>query len=470
MCISEDAGEGAVVSEAIVEDHKSASESMTERGEACHDPEHKPVPRTTQGKEECHDPEHRPEEPEPFHKSSARGTETAAETEHQPVEAKRLHESGIGGTEMATDTEHQSASETTSSQPHGTMQVLQAIGLLPFSSGKQPKETSEKPSEKALEGTPEASAQPDPTTLPPLPASPIPEPVHDPSLEEPTPMNRLSHLMSSESSATSVRPEATPEPFSTFRDLPAEPAPTLVSAPPLTDHERAGSPSGVRAPFDTTKLPPPRILVIRASNDSSADLVRGPFTPDIPDDFGNPLENVNTTVRNVPITNAFSQSPSFPALTSPDGRAPQYTPLQGAGVQDVPGVGGMPGVPGVPDGPCFPHGPCVPDLPGIPEVPLPTSELISEDLGAVNVAKLPSPARRKRRTKMIRKTRKVVLRSPVLSIILGRQLALLTRPAIKIIAKGGELPQMAVVGQAAETVGAIKAPIDAIGAVGAAAA
>jgi len=84
------------------------------------------------------------------------------------------------------------------------------------------------------------------------------------------------------------------------------------------------------------------------------------------------------------------------------------------------------------------------------------------------VGNVPAPAlppRKRKGKRLIRKTRRVVLRSPVLTIILGKQLALLTRPAIKIIAEGGELPPMSVVG---ETVGTVAAPLGAVEAVGAA--
>ena len=44
----------------------------------------------------------------------------------------------------------------------------------------------------------------------------------------------------------------------------------------------------------------------------------------------------------------------------------------------------------------------------------------------------------------MRKMRKVFLRSPVLTVLLGRRLALLARPALKIIASGGDVGMAAL--------------------------
>ncbi|MCJ1243078.1 hypothetical protein MMC30_000275 [Trapelia coarctata] len=500
----EDTGEVVLISEAIAEVPESAPKTMAEESETCHDPEHQPGPRTTKEIEPCHDPEHQsvgiepsydstsrgtkspadpkdqsvpetaeekeerhgPEhqlgEPEHLHNSKTRGTE-AVDSEHQPVpnatkEGEEhhnpkplpatpgsLHEITSRGTETAADPVHKVDTETTSSPSHSTMPVLtaigQAIGLLSSSSGKQSEEPFGQSSEEAVERAPETPAQPDPETLPPLPASPIPKPAHDSSSGEQPSINPLAHPISSDASATSVKQEIIPRPFPVFRELPAEPALTPASAPLPTDHQSPMPPSGVAAPSDVNRLPPPRILVIRASGDSREDLTGSPITPDSSEDSGNPFETVSTTVPEVPAPGDLPPSPSLSATNLPDAPAPPNTPLQGVSV---------------------------PGAPGVPGVPLPTSDLIPEDLipedlGAVNIPAPTSPPRITKGKKMIRKTRKVVLRSPVLTIILGRQLALLTRPAIKIIAQGSELPPMAVVG---ETVGTVAAPLGAVGAVG----
>jgi len=447
----EKGGEEMDESAVLVEARESASERVMEEGETCHDPEHQPggppepqpEPSTTQKTETCHDPEHQSIGPETLH-DSATGIEAAAEPEdapvpatteeieehhdpeHQPGEPGPLHESETGGTEIAAELEHHSDPETTSFPSHTRMPVLtaigQAIGLLSSSSGKQSEEPSAEPAEKAVGRAAETPAQPDLETLSPLPASPMPKPTQSSSSEEPASITPLAHLMSSEASMTSAQPEDMPRPFPVFRQLPTEPAAAPVGAPPRTDHQQPMSPPGVAAPLDVNRLPRPRILVIRATNDSMADPPGSSFTPGSWDDSDNRLESAETTMPKAAVQGSLPPSASL----SPSN---------------------------------------LPGAPGVPEVPLPTSDLFPEDPGVGNVPAPALPPRKRKGKRLIRKTRRVVLRSPVLTIILGKQLALLTRPAIKIIAEGGELPPMSVVG---ETVGTVAAPLGAVEAVGAA--
>lgn len=431
-------GEEVEVPGTVVQVPGSAPERITEEEDTCHDPEHQPGPSTSEETEPCHDPEHHSVEPKPLRESTASGTGTAT---------------GPG---------HQLDPNTASSPSSSSMGVLQAIGLLPSSPRKQAEETVKQSAEKSAELAPETSVQPDPSTLPPLPASPVPEPACESYFEKPVPITPRPYPMSSEASTAStesketIDSEDTPRPFPLFRELPVEPIEpaelaepagpvepitNTVSAPPLEDHQqRPVSTSDVPAPVDVNRLPPPRILVIRASSDDQADMLRSPFTPDIPGDIGNPLENVNTTAPNSPVPSCVHPGASFSPSNLPTARVPPNTPVQVAIV-----TGG----------------------PGVSDVSLPTSDLISEDLGAVNVARPPCPRKQRKGKKLIRKTRMVVLRSPVLNLILGRQLAHLTQPALKIIADGGELPAMAVVGKAVDTVGAVTGPVGAVGPMGA---
>lgn len=425
-------GEELEVPGTVVQFPCSAPKRITEEEDTCHDPEHQPGPSTSEETEPCHDPEHHSVEPKPLRESTANGKQTAT---------------GPG---------HQSDPDTTSSLSSSSMGVLQAIGLLPSSPRKQAEEPSKQSAEKSAEIAPETSVQPDPSTLPPLPASPVPEPAYESYFNKPVPISPLPHPMSSEASTAStesketIDSEETPRPFPLFRELPVEPAEpaepaepitNTVSAPPLEDHQqRPVSTSEVPAPVDVNRLPPPRILVIRASSDDQADMLRSPFTPDIPGDIGNPLENVNTTAPNSPVPSGVHPGASLSPSNLPTARVPPNTPVQDA---------------------------TVPSGPGVPDMSLPTSDLIREDLGAVNVAGPPCPRKQRKGKKLIRKTRRVMLRSPVLNLILGRQLAHLTQPALKIIADGGELPAMAVVGKAVDTVGAVTGPVGAVGAMGA---
>ena len=491
--VLEDAGEEVAVSEAVAEVPKSAlgeageeavtiaevpesaSENMVHEGEACHSPEHQLGPSTIKETGTCHDPEHQPVGPEPLHDSKCLETEMTVEPDNQPVPGRAeerderhdpeyqsgvpepLHESTTTGTETAAEPEFQSEPETISSPSHRKMPVLtaigQAIGLLSPSAEKCSEEPSEKTVEIAVERAPETPAQPDPEILPPLPASPIAEPAslpllpaspiskpaHDSAIEDPTPITPLDPTMSSEATETSVQTESMPRPFPVFRELPTEPVLIPVSAPPLLADEKPITPSEVTAPSEVHRLSRPRIIVIRATNDSMADRLGSSFTSDGSEDSGNPFESAETTAPKVPVPGGLPPSTALSATNLPDAPAPPNTPLLGT---SVPGVS---------------------DVPDITDVPLSASDLISEDLGAVNIPGPTSPPRKKKGGRLIRKTRRLVLRSPVLTIILGKQLALLTQPAIKILAEGGELPPMAVVG---ETVGTVVAPLGAVGAVG----
>jgi len=422
----EAAGEEVVVPGTVAPVPGSAPERITEEEETCHDPERQPGPSTSEEVETCHN------------------------TEYHSFEPKPLRESTASGTETVTGPGYQSDPDTTSFPSYSSMGVLQAIGLLPSSSGKQAEEPSKKSAEKSIEIAPETFAQPDPATLPPLSASAIPGPAHGSYFENPAPITPLPFPMSSEASTASTKskdtidPDDTPRPFPPFRELPAEPAEpiaTTVSAPPLEDHQqRPVSTSGGPALVDVNRLPPPRILVIRASSDDQADMIRSPFTPDVPGDIGNPFENVNSTAPNSPVPSGVHSGASLSPTNLPSARVPPNTPEHGANV---------------------------PSRPDVPDEPLSTSDLIAEDLGAVNVAGPPSPQRQRRGKKLIRKARRVVMRSLVLKICLGRELAHLTQPALKIIAKGGELPPMSVVGNAGDTVGAVTGPVGTVEAMGA---
>ena len=136
--------------------------------------------------------------------------------------------------------------------------------------------------------------------------------------------------------------------------------------------------SEASGPVDTAKLPVPEIVIIRAT-DSVDDLVHTPDTSNPQDPFGFVLRSIEA-------------------------------PLPGDFTQIEP-----------------------------PEVPLPEGNLLAEDIGELQVLGLVRDPHTRKGHVFVRKMRKVVLRSPVLTVLLGRQLALLARPALKIIASGGDV-------------------------------
>ncbi|MCJ1409194.1 hypothetical protein MMC19_003272 [Ptychographa xylographoides] len=183
-----------------------------------------------------------------------------------------------------------------------------------------------------------------------------------------------------------------PRPFPVFRELPAALPVVPTSAPSIIDITEAKRAVDVPTLSDFTKLAPPKILVIRATEDSTEDHVRAiPVAPTLFDDINvGPDDIPRPTSLQIPSEVSFrslrqTSQPSTEQMT----RAARSTTST------------------------------VRTSPGIVQVPLHRGI--------------------KKRRIFIRKTRRVVLRSPILGMILGRELASLTRPLLKTIAEGGHL-------------------------------
>ena len=242
----------------------------------------------------------------------------------------------------------------------------------------------------------------DPMALPALPSSPIPEPSNASSTEKPKakPISSqtMEDIVARVPGNTQVSdPEPTIDEPKTRTDLshPFSEIDFSDSVSPKTEEVNQESlqsfpifcdlpfePSTVvhpevPAPFDTARLPVPEIVIIRAT-DSVDDIVNNPDTSEPPDPF-----------RFVP----GSIEASLP--------------------------GGLTQI-------------------EIPEFHLPEHNLILEELREAQVLGLNGELRVRRGHIFVRKLRKVFLRSPVLTVLLGRQLALLARPVLKIMASGGD--------------------------------
>jgi hypothetical protein len=204
---------------------------------------------------------------------------------------------------------------------------------------------------------------------------------------------------------TSKLPRSTVATAPTFRELRFEPESSPASALPGLDHKRTVSPPVAQASPDVFKVPPPTILIIKASGDSRASSDEKSHTAGFVNDVdSSPVEVITDLPNGLKDTTVSGNS--LPDST-------QLSQLQA--------------------------------------LPLPETVRTS---GSPGFGQLPVVAWPKKRQRMIRKTRKMILRSPVLTIILGRQLAVLTRPAIEMIADGADLPPMTFIGQQAGVVSA----------------
>ncbi|MCJ1402769.1 hypothetical protein MMC11_005990 [Xylographa trunciseda] len=264
-----------------------------------------------------------------------------------------------------------------------------------------PKEDSQDPASSA-----ELFPHPSPLALPVPQSTPLPEAGADSYFEQPTASAPITHPLLNSGSSTSVASnnsevsEQAPRPFPVFRKLPSRESSTTQVAATTPNFHSLTTTSKMPTPVDVSKLPPPKILIIRATEDSVESSAAVPVAPDL-------FENVDVLPKDMTA-----------ALPSP--------PLYGMKIPQI-------------DQSDI-------DLPGVQRA---ATALINDHLGTVDAVEIPiitKAHRVKRRRKMVRKTRKVVLRSPVLTIILGKQLALLARPALKIIAKGGDLAPVAALG------------------------
>ncbi|MCJ1316653.1 hypothetical protein MMC15_001974 [Xylographa vitiligo] len=262
----------------------------------------------------------------------------------------------------------------------------------------------------------ELFSHPSPLVLPVPQSTPLPEAVAGSYFERALPPAPITHpMLTSGSSTSSIASEdskiseETPRRSYSYHKLPygdSRRAKGIAATP--NSHLRATTPR-IPAPIDVSKLPPPKILIIRATEDSTEDSTAIPVAPDL-------FENVNVLLQD--------GTAALPSVPSYEREIPFMKQ------SDI-------------------------DLPGVPRV---STALINNELGTVDAVVTPvppKPHRVKKRTTMVRKTRKVVLRSPVLTIILGRQLALMTRPALKVIAKGGDLAPVAALGNGVEMLGAL---------------
>ncbi|MCJ1418808.1 hypothetical protein MMC32_005159 [Xylographa parallela] len=280
-----------------------------------------------------------------------------------------------------------------------------------------PPEDSEKPSTSA-----KLFPHPSPLVLPVPQSTPLPEAEAGASsyFERALPPNPITHPVlnsgsstSSTASESSELSEKTPRGLPVFRILPSGESPRADGMATIPDSHSTATASRIPAPVDVSKLPPPKILIIRATEDSTEDYATISVAPDL-------FESLDVCPKDM-------TKDMTAALPSP----PSYgTEAPSTSHSDI-------------------------DLPGASRV---STTLIRSELGAIDAVEIPvSPkARRvKKRRTMVRKTRKVVLRSPVLTIILGKQLALVTRPALKVIAKGGDPSAVTALGSGFEMLGAL---------------
>ncbi|MCJ1437062.1 hypothetical protein MMC27_006447 [Xylographa pallens] len=278
-----------------------------------------------------------------------------------------------------------------------------------------PPEDSEEPSTST-----ELLPHPSPLVLPVPQSTPLPEAGASSYFERALPPVPITHPLLNFGSSTSTiasdnseLSEGTPSGPTFFRKLPSGgPLKAFNIATTPSSHSKTTAPR-IPTPIDISKLPPPKILIIRATEDSTEDSAVIPVAPDL-------FENVDVLSKDM-IKDMMAAPPSPPSFGT---EAPFISQ------SDI-------------------------DLPGVPRV---STTLIRSELGVIDAVEIPpSPkARRvKKRRTMVRKTRKVVLRSPVLTIILGKQLALITRPALKVIAKGGDPSAVTALGNGVEMLGAL---------------
>ncbi|MCJ1389298.1 hypothetical protein MMC18_002154 [Xylographa bjoerkii] len=256
---------------------------------------------------------------------------------------------------------------------------------------------------------------PSPLALPVPQSTPLPEVGADSYFEQLSASVPFSHPLLNSGSSTSVASKnpgsskKVPRSFPVFRELPSDESSITNSATTMPNLHSTTTAAKIPTPIDVSKLPPPKILIIRATEDSVEASAAVPVAPDL-------FENADVLPKDMRA--ALPRPPLYemeiPHMSQSD-------------------VG----------------------LPGVQRV---STALINDHLGAVDAVEIPvipKAHRVKRRRTMVRKTRKVVLRSPVLTIILGRQLALMVRPALKLIAKGGDLVPVAALGDATEILGTL---------------
>ncbi|MCJ1378193.1 hypothetical protein MMC17_001289 [Xylographa soralifera] len=269
---------------------------------------------------------------------------------------------------------------------------------------------SQEPSSSA-----ELFSNPSPLALPVPQSTPLPEAGADSYFERALASAPIVHRLLSSGSSTFIAsgsPELSkesPRRIPVFRKLPSGESSTAHCTSAIPNSDSITTSPKIPAPVDVSKLPLPKILIIRATEDSIEGSAAVPVAPDL-------FENVDVLPKDITA-----------ALPSP--------PLYGT---EIPYISKS-----------------SIDLPGVSRV---STALINDDRGAVDAVEIPlipKAHRANRRRTMVRKTRKVVLRSPVLAIILGRQLALMTRPALKVIANGGELAPVAAFGNGIEMLGAL---------------
>lgn len=200
----------------------------------------------------------------------------------------------------------------------------------------------------------------------------------------------LSGSKGSESLESSPLPQESPRRVSVFRELLSEADSVAIGGPSISDSDLPLTRIEMPEPFDIGKLPRPKIVIIRATEDRSENTFAIPVDPKL-------IEEVHF----VPQTRKAT--------------LPSHSPL----IERI--SGGIP----------------------MPETRLSKSSrnstgLAPDDFGTVTNVNVSQPRHVRRRSKALRKARKKVLRSPVLAVILGRQLAVVTLPALKIIADGGD--------------------------------
>ncbi|MCJ1283695.1 hypothetical protein MMC26_003026 [Xylographa opegraphella] len=266
----------------------------------------------------------------------------------------------------------------------------------------------------------ELFSHPSPLVLPVPQSTPLPEAEAGSYFERVSPAVPIADPLPISGSSTSLfkpetsgLPEKTPRKPPAFRKLPSGEIPRAEGISVKPNASLAARDPSLPAPIDANKLPPPKILIIRATEDSTEDSAGIPVAPDLFD---------NVDILSKKVTKDMTAE-----LPSPSSSGTELPLIAQSNM----------------------------DVSSIPRV---STALIKDELGAVGAVEIPisTKARRvKKRRTMVRKTRTVVLRSPVLTIILGRQLALITRPALKVIAKGGELAPVAALGNGVEMIGGL---------------
>ncbi|MCJ1478487.1 hypothetical protein MMC13_007167 [Lambiella insularis] len=248
--------------------------------------------------------------------------------------------------------------------------------------------------ERQCDSKPDVCSSPDPT-IPPVSQSSQAPKANVGSYFEPAAIASAALEIGSVSSSTSSNsggsfpvPRESPRPFPIFRELPSETDCTAVDVPSIPTSNLPVTRIEIAEPFNGGRLPRPKIVIIRATEDRSENTFATRVEPDLSEEA--------YVVAQAPKAGLSSNSPLIERI-----------------------LGGIP----------------MPEL-RLPETSHAATGLAPDDFGAVANVNVTKPRRVKRRSRMIRKTRKGVLRSPVLAVILGRQLAVVTLPALRIIADG----------------------------------